>query len=263
MSAGQFVPPPYNAVVAFDPAVVTTSTRHKVVKLIEYHDFVVAELPVQTADDMARILTRACNREEMVVYIGNLPIHELPPVFRTIDTHLDRPIPGVVDLIRNVLLDTGYTRVVFERVLAGWAGATLVITLPNDIGGISDLIMELVPMYDEFLDPVIDPGPTVAPRGGPHLTVTDGGALDRNRRGRLGSAGGVTSPGGGLGEGDSNDTATILRMPTRRQRDGGRQGGDDLGEGGTPGRTHKGDTERPGEDDLGEGTGPHDPDEPA
>ena len=191
MTAGQFEPPQFSAVIAYDPAVVAPKALKQATYVCLINEFNAVEHPVETAEDISGLLTKARTTLDLVVYLGDLPVRSIDPVCHTIELELDSRTPGVVNVARDVLMESGHNRAMFEHMVAGWVGRTLVMTLPANSGALTETLIEILPAYAELMDP--NPQP---PK--PRLTAA-GGADDQGQR-------------------NDNDTATILRMP-KRSRD--------------------------------------------
>lgn len=190
MSAGQFKPPQFHAVIAYDPAVVSQKTLNRASHVCSINEFSSVERAIETTEDMSALLQRARTTVDLVVYVGDMPVRAIDPVCHTIECDIDTHVPGVVNLVREILMEAGHVRSIFEQLLAGWVGRALVITLPTNAGAVTEALIEILPAYAELLDPMPQP-----PK--PRLTATD--TADS------------------IGGSDSEDTATILRMPLRKR----------------------------------------------
>ena len=186
MTAGQFEPPQFSAVIAYDPAVVTSQTLKHALYVCSVNEFNAIEHPVENAQDMSGLLVKARTSLDLLIYLGDLPVRSIDPVCHTIELELDSRTRGVVNLAREVLMESGHTRALFDHMVAGWAGRTLVMTLPANSGALTETLIEILPAYADLMDPNPEP-----PK--PRLTATSG---DEE-------------------QGQENDTATILRMPKR------------------------------------------------
>ncbi|MDK8347370.1 hypothetical protein QP868_01310 [Brevibacterium sp. UMB1308A] len=191
MTAGQFEPPQFSAVIAYDPAVVSPQTLKHALYVCSVNEFNAIEHPVENAQDMSGVLTKARTSLDLLIYLGDLPVRSIDPVCHTIELELDSRTPGVVNLARDVLMESGHTRALFEHIVAGWVGRTLVMTLTANSGALTETLIEILPAYAELMDP--NPQP-------PKPRLTAAGSAD-----------------GPVSENDT-DTATILRMP-KRSRD--------------------------------------------
>lgn len=189
MTAGQFEPPQFSAVIAYDPAVVDSHTLKQALHVCSMNEFNAVEHPVTTAEDISELLTKARTSLDLLLYLSDLPVRSIDPVCHTIELELDSRTPGVVNVARDVLMESGHSRALFEHMVAGWVGRTLVMTLPANSGALTETLLEILPAYAELMDP--NPQPP-KPR--------------------------LTAAGGPDGQVSKNDTATILRMP-KRSRD--------------------------------------------
>jgi len=186
-------------------------------EVFEDHDYEVTEIVPDEPAGVGEVVDSNAGDYDVCAVIGGLragPQHDTADALRGVIT---APLPGVIELIRGVQTETGYSRAVFENPAAGWVGSTLALTLPAEREALMESLVELLTLH-------ADAG--IVPTGDGEGAGSAGSR--RPGAGRLGPAGSASAgegdadfsvhpPDAGraaeLPEDENRPDATILRMP--------------------------------------------------
>lgn len=154
MSAGGSLPssPGLTAVLVSCDADVPFTTRAAAREALEENDFDVVEVVLDSSGELLPFLSEQIEDARICVILGGLSCGPDPDVADDLRSLLVSPLPGVVDLLRTVQIETGYSRAVFEYPAAGWVGECLTATLPGDRDAVSESLDELLSHFLDIAD---------------------------------------------------------------------------------------------------------------
>lgn len=119
-------------------------------EVLEDHGYDVVETVLDDAQaQLADLSPAVVAGFELCAVVGGLTVGPQPDVADALRSVLTAPLPGVVDMLRGVQVETGYARAVFESPAAGWLGGALAVTLPAQREVLAESLAELVGAHAE------------------------------------------------------------------------------------------------------------------
>lgn len=131
MSIGNVYEDLYPAILAVGPEASRTSAAYALKALAEAgYEPLQINFPMQMS--LRQIIDSSRENTSVIIVMGALAVGAQADCTDEVRSLLDVELPGVAELLRMAQMESGYGRALFERAVAGFAGESLVFTIPDD-----------------------------------------------------------------------------------------------------------------------------------